>query len=125
MPCRTVAGFALMRSALGLAEGGVGPADDAGGHGSSLSGWRRLKSAGAGLVIMESTKVERRGCGQGGRLILGQPGGGVHGREVAVGPDLREPGLGPGGETVTQPPRDLQLLVPEGTPQPPLVPGGF
>lgn len=34
-------------------------------------------------------------------------------------------GIGPGGETVTEPPKDLQLLVPEGTPQPPLVPGAF
>jgi len=34
-------------------------------------------------------------------------------------------GLGLGGEVVTQPPKNLQLLVPEGTPQPPLVPGAF
>lgn len=34
-------------------------------------------------------------------------------------------GIGPDGETVTEPPRDLQLLIPEGTPQPPLVPGAF
>jgi hypothetical protein len=34
-------------------------------------------------------------------------------------------GLGPGGETVTQPPTDLQLLIPDAAPQPPLVPGAF
>ncbi len=34
-------------------------------------------------------------------------------------------GIGPSGETVTKPPENLQLLVPEGTPQPPLVPGAF
>ena len=34
-------------------------------------------------------------------------------------------GIGPNGEQVTEPPKDLQLLIPEGTPQPPLVPGAF
>ncbi len=34
-------------------------------------------------------------------------------------------GIGPGGETVSEPPKDLQLLVPEGAPRPPLVPGAF
>jgi hypothetical protein len=34
-------------------------------------------------------------------------------------------GLGPNGEIVSEPPKDLQLLVPQGAPQPPLVPGGF
>lgn len=34
-------------------------------------------------------------------------------------------GIGPSGETVTEPPKDLQLIVPEGAPQPPLVPGAF
>ena len=34
-------------------------------------------------------------------------------------------GIGPNGGQVTEPPKDLQLLIPEGTPQPPLVPGAF
>jgi hypothetical protein len=34
-------------------------------------------------------------------------------------------GIGPDGSTVTEPPSELRLLVPEGAPQPPLVPGGF
>ena len=34
-------------------------------------------------------------------------------------------GIGPNGEVVSQPPKDLQLLIPEGTPQPQLVPGAF
>ena len=34
-------------------------------------------------------------------------------------------GVGSDGGTVTEPPKDLQLLIPEGTPQPPLVPGAF
>jgi hypothetical protein len=34
-------------------------------------------------------------------------------------------GIGPDGRTVTEPPEDLKLLIPEGTPQPPLVPGAF
>jgi hypothetical protein len=34
-------------------------------------------------------------------------------------------GIGPNGEQVTEPPKDLQLLIPEGQPQPPLNPGVF
>ena len=34
-------------------------------------------------------------------------------------------GIGPNGGQVTEPPKDLHLLIPEGTPQPPLVPGAF
>lgn len=34
-------------------------------------------------------------------------------------------GIGPAGETVTEPPKDLQLIVPQGAPQPPLNPGVF
>jgi len=34
-------------------------------------------------------------------------------------------GIGPDGQTLAQPPRDLKLLVPEGAPQPPLLPGAF
>lgn len=34
-------------------------------------------------------------------------------------------GIGPDGSTVSEPPKDLTLLVPEGAPQPPLVPGAF
>ena len=34
-------------------------------------------------------------------------------------------GLGADGQTVTEPPEDLKLLIPEGAPQPPLVPGAF
>ena len=34
-------------------------------------------------------------------------------------------GIGTNGEQVTEPPKDLHLLIPEGTPQPPLVPGAF
>ncbi|WP_126175483.1 murein L,D-transpeptidase catalytic domain-containing protein [Tsuneonella rigui] len=34
-------------------------------------------------------------------------------------------GIGPNGEQVTEPPKGLQLLIPESTPQPPLVPGAF
>ena len=34
-------------------------------------------------------------------------------------------GIGPNGEQVTEPPKDLELLIPEGIPQPPLVPGAF
>lgn len=34
-------------------------------------------------------------------------------------------GIGADGSTIGEPPRDLQLLVPEGAPQPPLVPGAF
>jgi hypothetical protein len=34
-------------------------------------------------------------------------------------------GIGPGGETVAQAPKDLQLLIPEGARQPPLVPGAY
>jgi hypothetical protein len=34
-------------------------------------------------------------------------------------------GIGADGQTVTEPPKDLKLLVPEGPPQPPRVPGAF
>ena len=34
-------------------------------------------------------------------------------------------GIGANGEQITPPPRDLELLVPEGAPQPPLNPGAF
>lgn len=34
-------------------------------------------------------------------------------------------GIGPDGHTVSEPPKDLQLLVPEGAPQPPRDPGAF
>ncbi len=34
-------------------------------------------------------------------------------------------GIGPGGEPVAEPPKDLQLLVPDGAPQPPRDPGVF
>jgi len=34
-------------------------------------------------------------------------------------------GIGPAGETVTEPPKEYELLVPEGAPQPPLDPGVF
>jgi hypothetical protein len=34
-------------------------------------------------------------------------------------------GIGPDGETVTEPPKDLQLLLPDGVPQPSLVPGAY
>ncbi len=34
-------------------------------------------------------------------------------------------GIGPNGETVTEPPKEFQLLFPEGAPQPPLNPGVY
>src|SRR4029453_16993999 len=85
-----------------VGDAGVGPVEDQGaaralGHvGQGQVAVDERGRDGEGGQLLAGGADAGQGRGQGGRLVPGQPGGGVHGRQAAVGPDLGGPGPGPG-----------------------------